>query len=54
MEEKKPTSIRFPKSIKAWVKRQALKNDRSVSGEVIALMRRLKKDSEEREAEKPV
>lgn len=55
MEEKRPTSIRFPRSLRAWVKMQALKNERSISGEVISLVRGIKEEADKRELEeKPV
>ena len=49
MEEKKPTSIRFPKSLSVWLKSQAKKNERSVSSEVILLVRRIKEKAEKQE-----
>ena len=52
MEEKKPTSIRFPKSLSVWLKSQAVKNERSVSGEVISLIRGAKEKQEQQAHER--
>ena len=51
MEERRSTSIRFPRSLRAWIKVQAQQNDRSISGEVITLVRGIKEKTEKKELE---
>ena len=49
MKSRTPTSIRFPKGLSDWLKKRASNNERSVSGEVITLLKGLKENAENAE-----
>jgi len=49
MKSQNPTSIRFPESLSNWLKKQAVKNQRSVSGEIIFMVGRIKEKQEKQE-----
>ena len=38
----KPTSIRIPEYLKEWIKSKAKNNSRSVNGELVEMMKKIK------------
>ena len=55
MKGRKPTSIRLPANLWQWVSDRASENERSFSGELIFMIRRLREANEEKEKlEKPI
>jgi len=41
-----PTSIRIPSDLKDWIENRAKRNTRSISGELIELMKKAKQEEE--------
>ena len=45
-----PTSIRIPNELREWIKNRAERNTRSISGEIVATMKKIKEDEEKETA----
>lgn len=41
-----PTSIRIPSELKEWIENRAERNTRSISGELVELMKKAKQEEE--------